>query len=109
MNKQKLIVFATAIALMGGGVAVLAHLRSHQKLGLPAVKTTPIAGSANLQILLPEHVLDYDSVAVEIPEIVTNTLPKDTSFGQRLYKAPDEFETVANVVLMGKDRTSLHK
>jgi hypothetical protein len=94
---------------MAGGVGSLAHLRTQQRLGLPGVKTTPIAGSTTLRVVLPEHVLDYESKPVEIPEIVTNTLPKDTSFGQRLYKAPDGFETVANVVLMGTDRTSLHK
>jgi hypothetical protein len=109
MNRQKWVIFGAALVLMAGGVALLGHLRSHQRLGMPGVKTTPIAGGANLHVLLPEHVLDYDSAEVEIAEIVTNTLPRDTSFGQRLYKAPDGFEILANVVLMGKDRTSLHK
>jgi len=109
MNRQKWVIFGAALVLMAGGVTLLGHLRSHQRLGLPAVKTTPIAGSANLHVLLPERVLDYDSAEVEIAEIVTNTLPRDTSFGQRLYKAPDGFEILGNVVLMGKDRTSLHK
>ncbi len=36
-------------------------------------------------------------------------LPQDTSFGQRLYRAPDGFQTSVSVVLMGSDRTSLHK
>jgi hypothetical protein len=36
-------------------------------------------------------------------------LPRDTSFGQRVYKAPDGFQTSVNVVLMGSDRTSIHK
>jgi hypothetical protein len=41
--------------------------------------------------------------------LVVSVLPKDTSFGQRLYKAPDGFVTQVNVVLMGADRTSMHK
>jgi hypothetical protein len=109
MNKHKGIVFTTALVLMASGVILLAHLRSHQKLGRPGVRTEPIAGGVNLHVLLPEQVQDYTSQEIEIPEIVTNTLPKDTSFGQRIYKAPDGFETVVNVVLMGTDRTSLHK
>src|SRR5208283_3761815 len=36
-------------------------------------------------------------------------LPPDTSFGQRRYQAPDGFQASINVVLMGRDRTSLHK
>jgi hypothetical protein len=109
MNKQKSIAFATALVLMAGGVILLNHFRSHRILGLPGVKTAPMAASANLKVLLPEQVLDYNSEEVETPAIVTNTLPKDTSFGQRHYKAPDGFEAVINVVLMGTDRTSLHK
>ena len=38
-----------------------------------------------------------------------NTLPADTSFGGRRYEAPDGFSMMLNVVLMGSDRTSLHK
>jgi Protein of unknown function (DUF3485) len=109
MKKQKSIAFAMALVLMAGGVILLNHFRSHRELGLPGVKTASIAGSANLKVLLPEQVLDYNSEEVEIPAIVTNTLPKDTSFGQRIYKAGDRFETQVNVVLMGTDRTSLHK
>jgi hypothetical protein len=109
MNRQKWVIFGAALVLMAGGVMLLGHLRTHQRLGVPGVKTASMPGSSNLHVLLPEHVLDYESAEVEIPELVTNTLPKDTSFGQRLYKAPDEFEILGNVVLMCKDRTSLHK
>jgi hypothetical protein len=41
--------------------------------------------------------------------MVLDFLPKDTSFGQRLYTAADKFWVQANVVLMGADRTSIHK
>src|SRR5437899_6313705 len=76
---------------------------------MPGVKTEQIGGGVNLHVLLPEQVEGYTSREIETAEIVTNTLPKDTSFGQRIYKAPDGFESVVNVVLMGTDRTSLHK
>jgi uncharacterized protein DUF3485 len=40
---------------------------------------------------------------------VRKSLPSDTSFGQRNYRAPDGFQVAVRVVLMGTDRTSLHK
>jgi hypothetical protein len=36
-------------------------------------------------------------------------LPKDTSYAQRRYIAPDGFWVNANLILMGMDRTSIHK
>jgi hypothetical protein len=38
-----------------------------------------------------------------------DTLPKDTTFGRRLYQLPDGFQAMINVVLMGTDRTSIHQ
>jgi hypothetical protein len=87
----------------------LTHLHSFQRLGKPGVKTRPLAGSQNLEVVLPEQVLDFDSKPVEVSKLELETLPADTSFGKRLYKAPDDFKTFVAVVLMGADRTSLHK
>ncbi|HOX56941.1 MAG TPA: exosortase-associated EpsI family protein [Candidatus Paceibacterota bacterium] len=109
MNKQKWIILIVALGLMGGAASVLTRLQANQKLGRPAVKTSPIAGSQRLQVELPERALDYTSEAVEVDKATLEWLPQDTSFGQRLYRAPDGFYTAVNVVLMGSDRTSLHK
>jgi len=109
MNKQKWTILILALGLMGGAAALLTRLQAHQKLGQPAVKTSPIPGSHRLQVELPERVLDYTSKPVEVDKGVLEWLPPDTSFGQRLYRAPDGFEVAINVVLMGSDRTSLHK
>ena len=38
-----------------------------------------------------------------------NSLPQDTTLGKRLYHFEDGFEVLSSVVLMGNDRTSLHK
>lgn len=109
MNKQKTILLALTLAMIAGTGWFLAHIHSFQRLGKPGVKTRPLAGSQNLEVVLPEHVLDYDSEPIPLAEIVTNTLPPDTSFGQRAYTAPDGFWIQTSVVLMGGDRTSLHK
>lgn len=109
MNKHKWRVFAAAATLIVAGAGVLSWLKANQRLGTPGLKATPIPGSVKMRVSLPERVLDYVSTKVPEDETVTNMLPKDTSFAQRLYKAPDGFEVSANVVLMGMDRTSIHK
>ena len=109
MNKQNLKLLGPALALIVAGALALNYFQGHQKLGTPAVKTRVLPGGQNLEVLLPEKVLDYKSAPIEITEVETNTLPKDTSFGKRIYEAPDGFHIQASVVLMGTDRTSLHK
>ena len=54
MNGKKLILAVIALLLMGSAAGVLAHLRTHQRLGAPGVKTQPTAGSERLEVLLPE-------------------------------------------------------
>src|SRR5262245_46880646 len=112
MKQQKAILLALTLAMIGGTGWFLADIRSIQRLGKPGVKTQPLPGSHNLEVILPEHVLDYDSEPIPLAELVTNTLPPDTSFGQRLYKSasPDSLHEIQLAgVLMGGDRTSLHK
>lgn len=109
MNRTKWILTLATVLLIGSTAVVLARIKSVQRLGEPGVKTRPIAGSHNLEVLLPETVLDYTSEWVPQAEIVTNTLPSDTSYGQRRYTAPDKSWISANVVLMGADRASMHK
>jgi len=109
MNKQKWALLLTALVLIGGGAGFLAYFRGHQKLGAPGVTTRTLPGTNRLEVLLPEHVLDYESQKLETDSITMNTLPPDTGFGQCHYQAPDGFQVNLNVVLMGGDRTSLHK
>lgn len=109
MNRQKIIVFLAVLALIGATAGVLAHARANRRLGEPGVKTAPLPDSRNLAVLLPADLPGYQSKALPQAEIVTNMLPPDTSYGQRLYTAPDGFEALANVVLMGSSRASIHK
>jgi hypothetical protein len=114
MNRRTWILGIVAMALIGGTAGLLGNLRAHQKLGPPGVKTSPLLGAAPgsiaVEVQLPEKVLDYTSVWVPPDEITTNTLPRDTSYGQRTYTLPDRsFGIQARVVLMGMDRGSMHK
>jgi Protein of unknown function (DUF3485) len=109
MNKQKWILLITAMALMSVTGGLLYHLKTHQRLGVPGIKATPIPGSVVMQIDLPERVLDFTSTNLPQGETVTNMLPKDTSFASRRYQSSNDFWVTANIVMMGKDRTSIHK
>jgi hypothetical protein len=54
-------------------------------------------------------VLDFKSEKQKpLPEELA-MLPKDTTYGKRLYRAADGFPIGVNVVLMGTDRTSIHR
>jgi len=109
MNAKKLTLVVVTLLLIAGTAGVLVRVKAKQTLGPPAVTTRPVPGSQNLEVVLPEFVLDYSSEIIEQDEIAVATLPADTSYGQRLYRAPDGFWAVVNVVLMGSDRTSHHK
>jgi len=109
MKKSQWLVLLIAVALIAGTAAALTWFKKHQKLGEPGIKATPIPGDVVMKIDLPEHVLDFTSTNLPQAKIVLDTLPKDTSFAQRRYIAPDDFWVTANIILMGSDRTSIHK
>jgi len=111
MNRQKTILVLVSLALMGGAAGVLGYMKANQRLGLPGVKTEPLPGSENLRVVLPQRVLDYTSEEIPLDAMVTNTLPADTSYGQRRYYKPEnpDDQVQLTVVLMGADRTSIHK
>ena len=109
MKHQKWLILIVAFGLMAGTAVVLSRLKTNQKLGRPGIQATPIPGSVMMNISLPENVLDFTSTNVPEPEVVLNYLPKDTSFVDRHYLAPDGFWVNATVILMGADRTSIHR
>ena len=109
MNRQRNFLFGTALALILGTGVLLARLHSFEKLGQPGVRTSPGTNANSLQVDLPAKVLDYTSQALQPADIERDWLPADTSFGRRFYQAPDGFGMLVSAVLMGSDRTSLHK
>jgi hypothetical protein len=109
MNARMPALMAVALVLMVTAASFLTHVGRHQTLSPPGVRTHPLTSSIRLEADLPEHVLDYQSKREETEDVVLATLPKDTSFGHRIYVAPDGFRVVLRVVLMGRDRTSMHK
>lgn len=112
MNKTRWIFLVVGLALIGTTAVFLVQFKNNRKLSPPGVLTRPIPENKDpvvVEVLLPEKVLDYQSVSKRQEAIVTNTLPADTSYGERIYTAPDKFWIQMNAVLMGRDRTSHHK
>jgi hypothetical protein len=110
MKNQKWLVLLIALGLMAGTIGALIWLKGRQKLGPPGIIAAPIPGSVVMKIDLPERVLDFTSTNVPEPEAVSAYLPKDTSFVERCYTLADGLPPIyATIVLMGWDRTSIHR
>jgi len=109
MNRKQLVLTCAALLIMAGGAFALVQMKSNLRLGQPGVLTRPLPDSQNVEVVLPERVLDYTSEFVPTDKLTISALPADTSFGGRRYQGADGFEFHGNVVLMGTDRTSLHK
>lgn len=113
------------LGLMALTAGYLATVNARQKLGPPGVRVVdvPLEGvepssngpprvfvAASQSVYLPTQVLEYASQPVPMDKVVLDWLPKDTTYGQRLYTATnDGFQIATTVVLMGRDRTSIHQ
>ena len=109
MKSQKFLILLVALGLLAGTAGVLTWLKTHQKLGSPGIKATPIPGSVSMKIDLPDRVLDFTSTNIPETDVVLGYLPKDTSFAERRYLAGDGFQASTTIVMMGADRTSIHR
>ncbi len=107
MKRQKIIFSVAALAMIAGAALLLGAVP--QKLGAPGVKASPVPGSERWQVYLPEHVLDFASTNQEPDAKSLEMLPKDTSIVDRVYYKPGIIPFGSGVVLMGTDRTSIHK
>jgi hypothetical protein len=117
MNSRAIQVFIGFVLLVGLTAGLLVRVRANYVLGTPGVKleNTPMYNEegnvvSDTRVFLPETIGDYHSKRVEmVSKMEQIMLPPDTVYGRRIYKAPDGFEALISVVLMGTDRTSIHK
>jgi len=110
------VIGAACLLLMGGTALFLARFRQGHSLGQPGLKIASIPLTDETgevvttnSIFLPEAVLDYKSELQPVQREELDWLPPDTTFGRRLYTAKDGFQVFVSGVLMGTDRTSIHK
>lgn len=105
------------LVLMASAVAFIFHVRSNQRVGLPGVRleNIPLISDSGTiartnSVHLPLTIEGYRAETVAITDLEFNYLPPDTSFGRVAYYSPDSsFVSLASVVLMGTDRTSIHR
>lgn len=109
MKNPKWTFLAVALVLMAGTAAALAWLRANQKLGAPGIRATAIPGELRMNIDLPARVLDFTSTNIPEPAVAIGYFPADTSYAERVYFDPDGLWIQSTVVMMGADRTSIHR
>ncbi len=116
MNKSNWVLLGAALGMMAATAGYLEQIRQTHRLGAPGVRVGPVPlygehgeRVAQQSVLLPENVLGGTGTNLPISEGELTGLPKDTTFGRRLYRMPDGFQAMINVVLMGTDRTSIHQ
>lgn len=116
MTRKAWTVLAVAGGMILGCGGLLAALKQNQRLGEPGVKVVavPLLDPAGLEVAprtvyLPPEVAGYASRPLPMARIVLDWLPRDTTYGQRLYEAEDRFWIQVGAVLMGADRTSIHQ
>ncbi len=116
MNTQAKILFGAGLCVIAAMTVLLTRIQGFQRIGVPGVRVVDravyredgeVVGTNS--VALPETILDFKSKEIPVAKIVNEWLPKDTVYGQRLYEAPDGFWMQTTVVLMGTDRTSIHK
>jgi hypothetical protein len=123
MNKERIAALVVLLALVGSTAWILTAFKARQKQGKPGLKlaeqpTLDTRGGvvAPVSVALPETVLDYVSTNLPVDDLELSYLPKDTTYGRRNYSQPGSepeygypFRSTMTVVLMGTDRTSIHK
>jgi hypothetical protein len=116
MNRSAIALALITLGLIAGAAGFLDRAQKHQRLGMPGVKLvdTPIRdeyGNAlsTQSVWLPESVLGGQSATPPITRTELDILPADTTYGRRIYHWPDKPAVQLSVVLMGADRTSIHK
>ena len=116
MKKSNWILLITALVMIGATARFLVYVKVNQKLGKPGVVVgnVPLFDPdtnrvAEVSVILPETVAGYLSKAMPVAPIELEILPKDTVFGKRRYWTTNGGNADVSVVLMGQDRTSIHK
>lgn len=116
MMSRSHLVFVAGFGVIALTAVFLSRIQSMQKVAPPGVRLLArgaqgeggkIIGTNTVD--LPERVLRFESQEIPMPDVVSDWLPKDTTLAQRLYTETNGFWVQVNAVVMGKDRTSIHK
>ena len=109
MNRRRWILLSAGLAMMAIGSGFIVWLRAAQTLGEPGVRVAAVPGTNRVEIVFPEETLGRPLIKESAKPVELGNLPKDTTIGRRLFLAEDGFGAMFTVVLMGADRTSIHR
>jgi hypothetical protein len=123
MNRRSRVISIGAAAIILATAWFLGGWAKRQRLGEPGLRVvaSPVYGIevsreatntflvGSNSIYLPEQVMDYQSYPNPITKQVWDWLPKDTTYGQRVYRDTNGFQIYATAVLMRTDRTTIHQ
>jgi hypothetical protein len=117
MNPRILVLTIASLAMMAAAAGSLRWLRERVRMGEPGVRIVGlplISESGRLatsnSVALPSAIPGYRTRLEPIPDLELSFLPPDTTFGRRSYSAGEALPPIsASVVLMGTDRTSIHR
>lgn len=108
MKMRERILLIVGLVLIATTAIGVLHLRTHRRLGKPGVRAEVIPGSPRMQLAFVTNVPGFEFKELPPSDVMTNGLPKDTSFRQGAYvDAEGAIQTF--VVMMGSDRTSIHQ
>ena len=102
--------------MLAAAALFLGRLQNGQKLSEPGLRIVnetlydeenKIA--ATNAVYLPPKVGSYTAAPLEVQKIELNWLPPDTTYGRKRYSETNGYWTDVSIVLMGRDRTSIHK
>ncbi len=116
LARRAQVLSGVALALIAVTALGIRQLSVNQRLGEPGVRVSavPLIGEdgrivRSNSVALPTNLAGYEYKPTPITDQELNYLPKDTVFGRASYRASDGFMAQVNVVLMGTDRTSIHR
>jgi len=109
VNRQTPLMLCCLIGLLLSGASFLRYWKTHQTMGEPGVVLVEDGDSEKPPVRLPDWVLNFTGEDLEVSKIELEALPPDTTITRKRYKLENGFFIDLTVVLMGLDRTSIHK
>ena len=117
MSRQGKLILGVFFMLVVASALFLARLNSAgQALGQPGLRLAAMElRNEDSQVVrtngvaLPAQVFDCTSSLSPVTKLELDWLPPDTTYGRRRYTFSDKTWIESSVVLMGQDRTSIHK
>jgi hypothetical protein len=106
--KTRVAIFSAVLALVLLAAAALHHTKATQHLAPPGIRLTPLT-DGHSPIILPDRAGEFTAHRLGALEEFGKNLPPDTSYTLRRYEADDGFHAQLSVVVMGTDRSSIHR